>query len=144
MKFQVLIFKHRHQNRHQSIERALKILLEYPGLTPTAFAVKMWPKLEGHRQAGQQGSSYLRRLKNKGYVKIRYKKLDPPYARYRPVMQYFLTNAGFEIVNILTGRERTKEETQQIEDREGRPGDRGNPGRSRRSDAGELAQRAGD
>jgi hypothetical protein len=120
MKFQTLIFKCRHHSpeRLAKLTRCLSILLENPGLTPTAFAHKMWPHLQGNKRAGQQGSSYLRRLWKKGYVNIRFRRdVPPPFTEYKPVMGYFLTNDGFETVNILTGRERAKEKAQ-VEDRD--------------------------
>lgn len=109
MRFQVLLFRSRHRARNDNIVKALTILLNNPGIIPKEFAKIMWPHLATHRQAGMQASSYLRRLKKKGYVLIRYKKFEHVTAQYRPVIMYFLSAQGYEIVNIFTGRERSKQ-----------------------------------
>lgn len=102
----------RRSGKLDKLTRAFSILMNFPGLDPTAFAHKMWPASKQMVRAGMMGSSYMRKLKKDGYVLIRYAETKPPYVRYRSVLRYYLSDKGYEIANILTGREQITTETQ--------------------------------
>ena len=87
--------------------KALRILMEHPGLQASEFAAFCWPHL---RKAGLLAALNLGYLVAKGLIKSRF---EPPFwnpGTVRPRKRYYVTDKGFTVHEFYARQRRPEED----------------------------------